>query len=337
MAGNLEPLGTLLTVLAICTSGGCLAQSVPAGGATATAPARIRYGKPRFVCNLANRQIDESSGLACSRRRAGLFWTHNDSGDRPRLFAFDEFFCVQRMLPAFDEKGRHRATLTVLEALNRDWEDIASFSLGAKHYLLICDTGDNDRVRRFVTLYLVEEPALDPGRTAVEAKLRPVQTVHFTYDDGPQDCESVAVDPTTRTVHLVSKRGRATVYELPLPKQLAAKGLVAKSVARLSVWQATAMDISPDGLRAVVLTYFFAYEYCRLPGENWADAFARKGRRLPTPGRRQGESICYGTDARTLYLTSEKLPTPLLSVPVADGREPSTRPARARPRRQTNR
>jgi len=324
MAGNLEPVGTLLAVLAICASGGCLAQSVAAGGATATAPARIRYGKPRFVCNLANRQIDESSGIACSRRRAGLFWTHNDSGDRPRLFAFDE-------------KGRHRATLTVVGALNRDWEDIASFSLGAKHYLLICDTGDNDRARRFVTLYLVEEPALDPGRTAVEARTRPVQTVHFTYDDGPQDCESVAVDPTTRTIHLVSKRGRATVYELPLPKQLVAKGLVAKSIARLSVWQATAMDISPDGLRAVVLTYFFAYEYCRTPGENWADAFARKARRLPTPGRRQGESICYGTDARTLYLTSEKLPTPLLSVPAADGPEPSTRPARARPQGQTDR
>jgi hypothetical protein len=34
------------------------------------------------------------------------------------------------------------------------------------------------------------------------------------------------------------------------------------------------------------------------------------------PRRRQGESICYGPDGKTLYLTSEQLPTPLWEVPV---------------------
>jgi hypothetical protein len=77
------------------------------------------------------------------------------------------------------------------------------------------------------------------------------------------------------------------------------------------------MDISPDGRRAVVLTYGSAYEYTRLGKESWGDAFARKGRELKMPTRRQGESICYGPDGKTLYLTSEKLPTPLLEVPPA--------------------
>ena len=42
------------------------------------------------------------------------------------------------------------------------------------------------------------------------------------------------------------------------------------------------------------------------------------------PRRVQGESICYGIDGRTLYLTSECKgkssadPSPLLEVPVAD-------------------
>ena len=34
------------------------------------------------------------------------------------------------------------------------------------------------------------------------------------------------------------------------------------------------------------------------------------------PVRVQGEAICYGQDGKTLYLTSEKRPTPLWEVPV---------------------
>jgi hypothetical protein len=80
------------------------------------------------------------------------------------------------------------------------------------------------------------------------------------------------------------------------------------------------MDISADGLRAVVLTYGPAFEYVRAGGEKWSAAFRRPGRKLWMPGRRQGESICYGPDGKTLYLTSEKLPTPLLEVPaITDG------------------
>jgi hypothetical protein len=35
------------------------------------------------------------------------------------------------------------------------------------------------------------------------------------------------------------------------------------------------------------------------------------------PQRRQGETVCYGPDGKTLYLTSEFAPTPLFEVPVA--------------------
>lgn len=33
--------------------------------------------------------ISESSGLVASRTHDGVFWTHNDSGDAPRIFAID--------------------------------------------------------------------------------------------------------------------------------------------------------------------------------------------------------------------------------------------------------
>ena len=84
------------------------------------------------------------------------------------------------------------------------------------------------------------------------------------------------------------------------------------------------MDISPDGLRMMVLTYGDAWEYVRRPREDWADAVARSARRIRMPRRVQGESICYGIDGKTLYLTSEGKgknsaePSPLLEVPVVD-------------------
>ena len=87
-------------------------------------------------------------------------------------------------------------------------------------------------------------------------------------------------------------------------------------IGTLEIPPATAMDISPDGRRAVVLTYGSAYEYSRGEDEDWAQALSRPPRELVMPARRQGESICYGLDGKTLYLTSEKLPTPLWEVPV---------------------
>jgi hypothetical protein len=87
------------------------------------------------------------------------------------------------------------------------------------------------------------------------------------------------------------------------------------------------MDISPDGRRAVVLTYGDAYEYVRGVNENWEQALATPPRQIVLPNRRQGESICYGSDGRTLYVTSEKLPTPLFEVRVRS----ETRPARRSP------
>ena len=90
----------------------------------------------------------------------------------------------------------------------------------------------------------------------------------------------------------------------------------ARKIATLKIPPATAMDVSPDGRRAVVLTYANAYEYARGEKEDWAAAFSRRPCEIVVPPRRQGESICYGVDGKTLYLTSEKLPTPLIEVPV---------------------
>ena len=285
------------------------AACVSAGSETESGVAEVvRYGKARKVATLANQEVCESSGLACSRLKAGVFWTHNDSGGGPRLYAFNS-------------DGDHLATYTVTGAGARDWEDMASLQVGDGSFLVIADVGDNIWSRKRCTLYVVPEPPVGTKEQPASGEVRVAQRIDFTYSDGPRDCEAVAIDPTRGTIYLVSKEGlKCGVYEMLWPRDDAgpAEPLVAKRIAEIKMPPAVAMDISPDGRRAVVLTYVEAYEFTRGPKETWAAAFARTPRKLDMPRRNQGESICYGRDGKTFYLTSEFAPTPLLEVPVAE-------------------
>ena len=87
-------------------------------------------------------EISESSGLVKSRTQRGVFWTHNDSGDRPRIFAIDA-------------QGRLLGEFAVEGALARDWEDIAIDDAGN---LYIGDVGNNANQRRDLVVYRVPEP-----------------------------------------------------------------------------------------------------------------------------------------------------------------------------------
>ncbi|MCY2930658.1 MAG: hypothetical protein NTV86_14405 [Planctomycetota bacterium] len=283
----------------------------------ASAPAPIAYEGGKEIARLANPAITESSGLAASRLAEGVFWTHNDSGDSPRLFAFNR-------------KGEDLGAYPVHGATAVDWEDMAAFSLGKQHYLLIADVGDNFAARKSCTLYFLAEP-LVKARPAKPAALPVAIRMDFSYEDGPRNCESAAVDPVRKEILLVSKTGgnSCKAYLLPLPRQNLVKNAVARAVGTLTIPTATAMDVAPDGLRAIVLTYGDAYEYSRAATEDWKAAFARAPRKIAMPPRAQGESICYGLDGRTLYLTSEQAPSPLLQVSPATPKPAENSPATA--------
>ncbi len=279
------------------------ARSAPDGFET------IPYGPPRKLAELEDQRIDESSGMACSHRRPDLFWTHNDSGDEPRVYAFNG-------------QGRNLGAVWLKDVFSYDWEDIASFTRGGKPHLLLGDTGNNGLGADVQMLHLVEEPAIDAGQGGAIRDFPVLQTIHFRFEDAHRDCEGLAVDPTSNTILLVTKERapRCHVYAMDWPEDDATRVFPARHIAELAIPAATALDVSPDGRRAIVLTYSDAHEYHRGPNEDWSAAFARTGRLVRMPRRAQGESICYGPDGKTLYLTSEQRPTPLWEVPA--GRTP---------------
>lgn len=269
-------------------------------------PTFLRFGPARKLATLADPSVDGSSGLAPSWRSPGLFWTHNDSRHDATLHLTDK-------------QGRDLGSCLLENTRNFDWEDLASFRWQGKPYLLVADTGNNGVNAAVHMLLLIEEPAADRQRGVLVKQVPVLETLSFSFEDDFRDCEAMAVDPTDRTVLLVSKeRGLGGhVYQLPWPVRVdPKKAHVARRIAALKLPPATGMSISSDGRRAIVVTYENAYEFRRGDREDWPQAFARPPREIPMPYRVQGESICYGTDGQTLYLTSERQPTPLWEVPV---------------------
>ena len=284
----------------LCVSLVCLLAANSARG-----QATIEYDPPRRIGTVEDSEIREASGIAAARRGDG-FWLHNDSGDTPRLFLIDR-------------AGRVRGVAAVEGAAAKDWEDMASFELDGRAYLLAADVGDNFKLRPNVTLYIVEEPnvAASGDGAVMKTSLPLVAAIPLVYEFGSANCESVAVDTVTRTIYLVTKEPKSPcrVYAAPLVLESPAEPIMARRVAELEVPTMLSMDISADGRRAVLLGHDAAYEFERACGATWADAFARPSRVLRVPERKNGEAICYGLDGKSLYLTNEGVNQPLWEIP----------------------
>lgn len=258
----------------------------------------VRFDTPVELAKLEKDAITESSGLAPSQQSPDVFWTHNDSGDEPRVFAFDR-------------QGRHLGTSHFLGAKSKDWEDMGSFRLNGRSYLFVADVGDNGGKRESYSIYIAREPENPKRDTRAIA-------IEFQYSDGSHNCEAVAYDGTTGVFLLIEKavRLRSRVYQLPWPPRNDANAgmLTATLVGEVAVPIATAADISADGLNLVVATYGKGYFVSRHPNETWPMALNRPGQTIALPPRRQGESICFDAAGKNLFLTSEKRPCPLFEM-----------------------
>ncbi len=296
------------------------------------APAALPALPPPARAGVLPAVLGEASGLAASRRADHLVWAHNDSGGEAVLYALDT-------------NGKLRGKLRIEGVKNTDWEDIASFELDGRAWLLIADTGDNNDRRQDCALLIIAEP--DPADLAPDRELNaPVAwRVPVRWPDGPHDCEAVAVDAHEEKAYLLTKRtsppalytlplrapgGVPLIVPFPLPgggQPSAATGepptstLVARLVQippptpqeKLSALptgryraEPTALDFAPDGSAAVVLTYGDVWLFRRAPSQSWTDAFAApQPGRLAPHGLLQAEAACFSRDGRTLFVTGE--------------------------------
>ena len=292
----------LPTIMAVILAiAGCAADQP-----TKDAPLAV-VGEPQQVGNLAHPQLKEVSGLAASSLYPGLLWAINDGGDDPLLYAVGS-------------DGADLGTFPVEGAQNLDWEALASFRLQNNAYLLIADVGDNWEQRQSATLYVVKEPDITAVGLDRDTAVPIAWQIDFTYEDGPQDCEAVAVDPINQRVLLLTKRGLTPMlYGVPLLPVDPDDPVVAGSLASVPHFNwPTDMDLSPDGLTAVVLTYNHAYLFRRRPRDDWPKAFQKRPRRLLFEKLLQQEAIAFGFYGKSVWVTSERRPAPLIRIDLEE-------------------
>jgi hypothetical protein len=293
-----------LLLLAFC---GAYLLHLSYAASTRKAPKRPapRFYTAQKLCDLKDPQVDESSGLGASRRYPGLLWTHNDSGDSARLFLLDQL-------------GDTKAIVTLNGATARDWEDMAVAGSGNNAWVYVGDIGDNDAVHESITIYRFREPQLDITASATPQTIAvDCEQMTLRYPDGARDAESLMATSDGQ-LFLVSKSlGGSAVYSTPGPfasgtsRTLQLVRQIVLSSDSFFGRLTTGGDISPDGTRIVVRTYTEAYEWLKLRNTSWKAVWKAKPRVWELPTSQQGEAICYGLDGNSLFLTSEKLPTPL--------------------------
>lgn len=280
--------------------------------AAAALAASDGYGPARIIAELQNTAIRESSGIAASRRWPGVFWTHNDSGDTARVFAFDRH-------------GRDRGAFEVPGATNVDWEDMA-IGPGPRPgawYLYIGETGGNKRNAVDIVIYRVAEPAPRDGGTGQTEHAFPIR---LRYPDHQHDAEAVLVHPRTGDIYVVTKAFAADpetiVFKAAAPhtreertlQRIAAIPFANQSAFTLMLGRVTGGDVSPDGHRVALCDYFRAYEATLPAGRRFDEIWTQEWKPVELAPRRQGEAICYRADGRALLGTSEGVPAPLQEV-----------------------
>lgn len=278
---------------------------------------------------IKDKNLQESSGLAISTLNPNTLWSHNDSGNTPSLIAFDL-------------QGQFRAKVDVKGIKNIDWEDLAAFKYNGENYLIVADTGDNHAQRDEYFLHIIREPLLTKKHYLDPIIVTPDWSISYIYADEARDCESVAVDTVNEKILLLSKREQQPIlFELPLQsnesnhhKLISNKQQIATRLGTIPSFpkptdpefslidllgystQPTAMDISTDGRFIAVLTYDSAFVFETNGSTDWLSILSSLPTRYQLPSLKQAESLAFGTNSDSLYITTEKLPAPIIEIPI---------------------
>lgn len=258
-----------------------------------------------WMGKLESDDLPETSGLAASRSEPDLLFAVNDSGNTPGIHAL-----------TLD--GKEAGYWPIDYPDTHDFEDLAAFVLDGRTYLLVADTGDNLHWRTQLNILVYEAPDAEAAGRSLELAWQ----FGFNFPEGYRDVESVAVDVTSNSIFLVSKRYvPPEVFRLPLQPDndpVTAELLVVLD----GIPRPTDRDLTEDpsygayssmptafdinGRDAVIVTYKEAYLYRRKPGENWAEAFSQLPYRVPLPEIYGLESVAFGAKGRYFYVTGER-------------------------------
>ncbi len=249
--------------------------------------------EPRVITSLPN-IVYESSGIHVTG--PNVIWTHNDSGHTNQLFQIDTTGNLVRIL-------------TVVNATNVDWEDLAVDNQGRVY---INDAGNNANDRKDLVIYRIPDPDIIEG-FHVEA-----ERIDFVFEDQtqfppPVTYRNFCIEATIwkdDSIFMFTKdrsnpiTGYTKMYAVPaVPGNHVAVLLDSLYVdnenhpARI-----TAADYNPATGEMVLLTRTRVLSFTDFPGNRFFDGTIIDYQFSHLIG--QVEAIAFVTDNR-LYITSE--------------------------------
>ena len=243
---------------------------------------------PETIGRIEHAPIREASGLVRSRTHKGIFWTVNDSGNAPRLYAIER-------------TGALVADYEVTKVINLDWEALA---LDDKGHLFIGDVGNNVTPKGLATrwVYRLKEP--DPRRAAKAPRQIAVEkSIGYRFPGKPFDVEGMFA--WKGSLVLVSKRktGEETkLYRLALDGPEDKLTRLEEICVLPGLTTVTGADLSPDGRRLAFCSYRYAAFFELGPDEKLG-ALASKRARLVRFGKTSVESCAF--DGAELILVAE--------------------------------
>jgi hypothetical protein len=284
---------TTTTTAPTPTAAGTTIVAVPV--VPGTCPSWKLVAKPR----IAAPDITEASGLAGGRVNRGVWWTHNDSGDTPRVFALDG-------------DARLLTTVAVEGADAWDWEDI---DIGpgpeGRSYLYVSDLGDNFQLRQGTIgyqIYRFPEPAL--GHPAPATMTVTGERINVSYPDGSHNTEATFFDPQTGDEIIITKESPAAVYRIAAADLVPGRTVVPTKIGQIALDHPTGADISPDGSMIAVKTLLDTSFWPRPRGQSAADVLVHE-RPCPVQSLGPGEAIAFDATGRQVATVSEGRQQPL--------------------------
>ncbi len=215
-----------------------------------TSPCRAEVPALERVGRIAFHGIDESSAIEKSRQYPDTYWTINDSGGGPRIFAINA--SGETIKP--EGLKRYRG-IQVKGATNIDWEALA---LDDRGNLYIADFGNNSSLRRNLAIYLLSEP--DPRlrtRVAVRRKIPFSYPEQRRFPEPSRNFDAEALFWAGGHLYLLTKHwtdSQSALYRFD--SLLAGTDNKVSLLATLNFGgMVTAADISDDGSLLAVLTY----------------------------------------------------------------------------------
>jgi hypothetical protein len=275
--------------------------TIDAPGPTIDAPSGCNlcaaYGPAEQAGRITSSALNALSGIAASRRNAGVIYVHNDRN-------VAQFFAVS-------EPGALLGTFNVTGAAVEDIEDVAVAHCPAGNCVYLADIGGNINPRTQFAVVRAPEPEVRvdmPGGTMSLAGERLV----FAYPDGANhNAESMFIDPNSDTIYVITKVAAGTpsaVYRVAAT--FGGGTLTAEKVADLTVPKSTDREASgasvhPCAPAFLLRTYNTLYEFRAAPGAALEAAFTATPTVVPVATETQSEGVTYRSDGRGYFTTTE--------------------------------